>query len=733
MPGCDRATEAPDVGRIALWQISQPGASDGPRAHVLTTVALHDTNTLRFDPAIEAAFSGSRRLVLPNESALDPTLFVILTKALLEEGDSLSRRLPPDVHAAYTASIGRAGFPPGTGEQTAPWFAALVIAGADYKRLGFVDPGDVESYFVQRAALERPSIEVVPLESSAERYDRYAALPPDLQVDMMRVALGRAPHSDEVLPALEAAWRRGDATAIEALLTRGDDDSPATRRVRETNVAAEAERLATALRRSLEAGAPPGDSFWIVPSELAVGEGGLLARLEAAGLAVEQQRSATGGETLQPPPTLAVPALPAAQPVEAPGGRVLVVGIDGATLRVIEPLLERGRLPALASLAASGASGPLRSHKPIHSPRIWGSIATGTTPEHHGIRGFTFRDEAGTQQLYLSHHRKAHAIWNVFSEAGLTVGVVNWWNTWPPEVVRGTMISDHAVPTRLDDPDAVAAAASDDAAGPKTAKPRLDVAPGTTTYPVEWADRVAAALDERSALTAIEDPFLGVVGIPHFMQREKLSKRFRDDATITRIALELDRSESPDLLMVFLPGIDRVSHRLWGALEPAERYGEGLQLTESQRGVVRTALERYYEYTDALIGLLLARYGPDDLELVLSDHGFEGGEDLASLTGIHETEAALDGVLFARGPGVEAGASTRGTSVNDVTPTVLAWRGLALADDFDGRVAAFLTPPVEQPERIATYDVREIERLDATASGSEEEIMDRLRALGYIE
>ncbi len=718
---------------LPIWRVSRPNESNEASAYVLATVALRDTNRLRFDPAIDAAFEASARLVVPDDAGLAPQTGVILTRARLEEGDTLRNWLPADLHAEFTAALARAGYPPGTGDVTAPWFAALAVRGADTKRLGFVDSEEVEAYFARRAALEQPAMEVRPLETTAERYDRYVELDRDVQVDMLRVALDRAPRSDEMLPRLETAWRLGDAADLDRVLNRSLPDSPAARRVHAANVEREAARVADALADSLGANERPGDAFWVIPARLVVGETGLLARLEGAGFSVEQLRSQTGGAALLAADPYAVPPLPEAAAVDPERRRVLVVGIDGATLRVIEPLFERGRLPALASLAAEGASGTLRSHKPIHSPRIWASIATGKTPEHHGIRGFTYVDGEGNQQLYLSLHRQAHALWNIFSDAGLSVGVVNWWTSWPPEVVNGVMISDHAIPTRLDDPDGAADPQTGSEGGRTRAKPKLQVAPETTTYPREWAERVASQLADRTPLTSIDDPFLGVVGIPPFMQRERLTRRFRDDETVARIALDLDRAEAPDLLMVFLPGIDRVSHRLWGALEPPELYGELMQLTDSQRAVTRTALERYYEFTDALIGLLLARYGENDLVLVLSDHGFEGGQDLAALTGVHETDAALDGVLFARGPGIAPGSSTNGTSVNDVTPTVLAWWGLPLADDFDGQVGAFLTPLAAQPDRIATYDVGEIERIEATASGSEDEIMDRLRALGYIE
>jgi len=58
-------------------------------------------------------------------------------------------------------------------------------------------------------------------------------------------------------------------------------------------------------------------------------------------------------------------------------------------------------------------------------------------------------------------------------------------------------------------------------------------------------------------------------------------------------------------------------------MEPAKRYPPELRPTPAGRKAGRAALEAYYEYTDALIGLLLERYAEGDLVLVLSDHGFE--------------------------------------------------------------------------------------------------------------
>jgi arylsulfatase A-like enzyme len=143
------------------------------------------------------------------------------------------------------------------------------------------------------------------------------------------------------------------------------------------------------------------------------------------------------------------------------------------------------------------------------------------------------------------------------------------------------------------------------------------------------------------------------------------------------------------------------------------------------------ALRGYYVHADRLVGLLLDRYGPEDLVVVVSDHGFEAREGLFGMTGNHLSEAASRGLLFASGPRITRGADTEGTTVNDVTPTILTWLGLPLGSDMDGKPAAFLERKPSPP--IATHDTKPVERLATESRGAEPELLDRLRALGYID
>ncbi len=188
-----------------------------------------------------------------------------------------------------------------------------------------------------------------------------------------------------------------------------------------------------------------------------------------------------------------------------------------------------------------------------------------------------------------------------------------------------------------------------------------------------------------------------------------------------------------DLLMVMLPGVDRISHFLWGSIEPPELYPPEARPSPEVREAGAAVLRLYYQYVDALVGVLAQDYGKDDLVLVVSDHGFEAGVVYAGLTGLHQTEKAIEGIIFARGRGIPAGGPAGTVSVNDVTPTILAWWGLPVADDMDGRPASFLGPRRTAARSIPTYDTTPIERLATTPSGVEAEIVEGLRALGYID
>ncbi len=101
-------------------------------------------------------------------------------------------------------------------------------------------------------------------------------------------------------------------------------------------------------------------------------------------------------------------------------------------------------------------------------------------------------------------------------------------------------------------------------------------------------------------------------------------------------------------------------------------------------------------------------------------------------TGTHRA----DGILLLAGPGLAPGAPAEPLRMEDVAPTILHLLGLAVPNAMDGRVISeALTPELRDARPIATSD-------GTYASGGrgawdseddEDEIMERLRGIGYVE
>src|SRR5689334_8640300 len=85
---------------------------------------------------------------------------------------------------------------------------------------------------------------------------------------------------------------------------------------------------------------------------------------------------------------VAVPISVTAADASAPAGTVLVIGADGLTFDVLDPLIAAGKTPHIAALLARGSRAVLMSEEPMRSPALWTTIATGQPRAAHGIYDF---------------------------------------------------------------------------------------------------------------------------------------------------------------------------------------------------------------------------------------------------------------------------------------------------------------------------------------------------------
>src|SRR5262245_11943658 len=121
--------------------------------------------------------------------------------------------------------------------------------------------------------------------------------------------------------------------------------------------------------------------------------------------------------------------------------KILVIGLDAATMDLIEPWVQAGHLPVLAHLMREGASARFVSTPNMHSASAWTSILTGMNPGRHGLFVFSDRDfQTGRQEFFTGGDRHAQIISEHLNSAGLRCGLVNVPMTYPADAARGSFM-----------------------------------------------------------------------------------------------------------------------------------------------------------------------------------------------------------------------------------------------------------------------------------------------------
>ncbi len=411
----------------------------------------------------------------------------------------------------------------------------------------------------------------------------------------------------------------------------------------------------------------------------------------------------------------------------SPAGKVIILGIDGLDPLAIDLLMSEGKLPNFARLRQDGAYGRLISQKPLLSPIIWTTIATGKTPGQHGIGHFVaVNPQTGEKLPVTSDLRQVKALWNIAAEAGRRPAVVGWWATWPPERLNGIIVSDHTAYHFLFAEGFTGAATEEQ-----------------TTHPPELAAEIAPLLQRPTDLTYNEvAPFVDVSSeefsrpfdlsddLGHFKWALATAKSYRD------VGLDLWKRERPDLTMVYIEGVDSTSH-LFGHLFRVE--GLAGELAEQQSRYGKT-VEEMYIFADELIGQYLDVMDDDTTLVVASDHGFRLGElhddpsRVRDMRRVSERFHRIEGILYLYGRGVKRHSRLDKPILVDLAPTVLALLGLPAAEDMPGRVLTEALEIPTIPERIASYETGERGERKSVARDAEvdQAVLERLEALGYL-
>jgi len=278
------------------------------------------------------------------------------------------------------------------------------------------------------------------------------------------------------------------------------------------------------------------------------------------------------------------------------GTDVLVLGLDGASWDVIDPLIEAGRLPHLAAWRARGVAARLASSVPPMSFPAWSSFATGLGPGRHGLFDFT-QKLPGEYRLRFTNasDRCGASIFARASRAGRRVLALGMPASYPPEPLAGLLVAGFDAPVSTgthersaSDPALYRAVAARTGAW---MRPDLDEA----ALGEGWHERAITFLLERIA-------------------------RKRDFALEALAQLRAAAGGArPSLACIIFSESDTVAHHYWRDHDPGSPRHDA-SASATRRGAV-TAV---YEALDAACGELRAAYGEDALCTVVSDHGSGG-------------------------------------------------------------------------------------------------------------
>jgi predicted AlkP superfamily phosphohydrolase/phosphomutase len=442
------------------------------------------------------------------------------------------------------------------------------------------------------------------------------------------------------------------------------------------------------------------------------------------------------------------------------GLKVIVIGLDGANTAVISPLLEAGRLPNLERFLSRAAGGHLDSPADKwESAAIWTSMVTGVRPECHGVYDFMLPAENEHGPISMpnpadptdpeqripdwiwvqSGHRKVKALWNVLSDHGLESAVLGLWGTWPAERIHGVIVSERLTESRIRESteyrigDMVVPLDARQEWGlvspesfihdvSRLKRPPGEIEPEMLRRFADFADDEIAALRARKfvgSMNMATDPLV------------ELRNSVQSDRSHAAMAEFVDEAVTPDLLFLYLEGVDIAEHQFFG------HHKDSKFVAEPERTRFKDVLNRYHEFTDELIAPYLERASPDTVVIVVSDHGFALVEDPEWLADPKKPKWWHDrnAILFAAGGPIVPGARVSGR-VYDLAPTVLALLGLPVGARLEGRV---LTEMID-PEFLARYPIETVashgahvrQRLPRASSGSDDDLIAKMKAQGYL-
>jgi len=276
--------------------------------------------------------------------------------------------------------------------------------------------------------------------------------------------------------------------------------------------------------------------------------------------------------------------------------KTLLIGLDGATFSVLDPLMEQGAMPFLKSFFAQGTRAGLRTIVPPLTPPAWTSLMTGRRPGQHGVFDFFRMDSPESRHIrfFNSNDVQCDTTWSLASAGGLRTTTLNFPAMFPPPRISGYVVPGW-VPwkqLRL-------------ACWPEGLFEKLKAIPGFNQRELAMDIKLEEKATEGISDHAAElGPWIDL--------------HARREQNLTHVLKHLTEEDPSDLTSVLFDGVDKLQHLCWRYLRPEDDK----PLTEDWEFQLRELSLRYFRCLDVLLKQLCDMAGPQADVIIASDHGF---------------------------------------------------------------------------------------------------------------
>jgi len=222
MPGPAPVAQSQDNADPALWVVKD----DDTTIYLFGTVHVLKPGLSWFDEAVKKAFDASGELVLelpgtPDPAAIQP---IIMKYGISTSGPTLTQKLPEDKRAPFAKAMAEFGVPQAAVDRFKPWLAGTQLSMLTLVKAGY-DPksGAEETLSAAAKAAGKP---ISGLETVEEQFGFLDSLPEPAQMRMLIDAIDKLDTAAGEFDKLVAAWSKGDAETLGALMNEGLRSTP---------------------------------------------------------------------------------------------------------------------------------------------------------------------------------------------------------------------------------------------------------------------------------------------------------------------------------------------------------------------------------------------------------------------------------------------------------------------------------------------------------------------------